>query len=632
MKPLPFLSVAMLFLASSAACAATYTWDNSPGFIGSGNGVIDDGSGTWDSSAGNWTLGSGATNVSYGNLATDAAIIGTGGLGGTITVADDGINAASINFGATTGAGYTVAGGPINLSGPAPSVNAANSAFLTTISSVLTGNSGVNFAASGGLLLTASNTYSGGTTLTSGTLIAGNVATFGSGTIVINSGSLCANHVQALSGNAVTLNAGGVLTTTNGSSSTLGNLSLNGGTLSANASNPGGNWILTGTVSTLGGGNTSKISGGNVMFSNDTAFDVAAGDTLNISSTINWNNGDVTKNGGGTLAISSGASYPYKTLNVNAGTLALSGMGSWCGGRMNIHSGATVTVTGAGSLSGQSITINAGGVLSATGVGNLLPSVILNGGTLSVTGPSSPFGNWTTPLGISTSGAGTTSTVTGGTLGFFNNRMLWTIASGDTVNLSSVIVTDPSRAPSAYVLTKEGAGVLVIRSANTFIGSTAINAGRLVTGNTYALSVGSVSVASGAILQVGDGLTDSVTLGSGANLLLSPGGTITFNATSSRIALSGSGAYNLTGGVLDLSNMFNSAGTYALISGGSGNTDFLSSIKGYDATRFAVQFSQGLLTVTSVPELETFGLFAASGGTALVLVRTIRRKRAAKRT
>ena len=113
------------------------------------------------------------TFQTWNNAALDNAVFdgtaGTVSLGGAIT-------AHNLTFNTT---GYTVGGAGANtltLAGAIPTISMA-SGISATITRVIGGVGGLTKAGAGTLILTAANTYTGGTTISAGTLQIGNGGT-----------------------------------------------------------------------------------------------------------------------------------------------------------------------------------------------------------------------------------------------------------------------------------------------------------------------------------------------------------------------------------------------------------------------------------------------------------------------
>lgn len=162
-------------------------WDGDAG--GRNDGAIAGGSGTWVAAAphgtDNWTTANGTVNAPY----QDAAFAIFAGAPGTVTV-DNGQGAVRVSGMQFVTSGYRIEGGSVTLM---PGTNAirvgdgtmTGAATMATIDSELAGSGGLDKVDEGTLVLTAANSYSGGTTVTGGTLI-GSATSFGGGLIVNN--------------------------------------------------------------------------------------------------------------------------------------------------------------------------------------------------------------------------------------------------------------------------------------------------------------------------------------------------------------------------------------------------------------------------------------------------------------
>ena len=179
-------------------------WDGT-GVIG--NNSINGGSGAWNGTTKNWTDSAGATNSTWegGHGCVRRAP------GGTVTLAAP-INAQGLSFGST---GYTLAGtSSLNLVGtmaapPTVSVSAGDTA---TISAPVTGNTGLSANGAGTLILTSmTNSYTGGTNVTNGTVQIGTTAAAGS-----------------IGGGAISVASGATLTLVNAHGNLLANNISNG--------------------------------------------------------------------------------------------------------------------------------------------------------------------------------------------------------------------------------------------------------------------------------------------------------------------------------------------------------------------------------------------------------------------
>ncbi len=253
----------------------------------------------------------------------------------------------------------------------------------TTFSQAITGNGGVNVAnQTGGIVvLTAANTYIGGTTITSGTLELGNGGTITGN--VADSGTLAFNQTGNVTFTGAISGTGGV--------SQLGS----------------GKLILSGVstytgVTTIASGGTIQLATGNSLatssnIADNGLFDVSGTTSPQISS---LSGSGVVSLGAQTLAITNGVGSFSGVISgtggitVSGGTQTLAGTNTYSGA--TVINGGTLSVTGS-TVSSSGVAVNSGGTLSGTGTvsgvavasgGTIAPGVG-GSGTLNVTGPVS---------------------------------------------------------------------------------------------------------------------------------------------------------------------------------------------------------------------------------------------------
>ena len=221
---------------------------------------------------------SGAVSIPGGNVSlTSLSSLGSGGLslGGTLDLGGNSVNMSSVNLSANA----ALNNGTLNVtsatltydllgSGTAAlSVSNAiivNTSRTNTVSTTLTGTAALNKSSTGRLLLTVANSFSGGTTISSGDIYIGDSSSLGSGTVTISSGT---NVIRAMANNLNVANRI-VISTAN---SALQPYTTNTGwklTLSGNISGPGSiyhnssdNLYLTDTTNSFGGGIKMNSSG-----------------------------------------------------------------------------------------------------------------------------------------------------------------------------------------------------------------------------------------------------------------------------------------------------------------------------------------------------------------------------------
>lgn len=301
------------------------------------SGLTKTGSGTLTLTGSNSYTGS--TSVLAGTLIADR-------VGGAL--ADT--TAVSVASGATFTAwtdetiGSITGAGNVSLNSGTLTVGADGTS--TELSGVISGDGDLEKTGSGTFVLSGSNTYTGSTTVSAGTLEARNAAalgTIGSGTTVS-------------SGAALAVQGGITLAET---------LTLNGNGLAG-----------TGSLVNVSGINT--LSGG-VTLGADSGIGTTAG-SLTLSGAVSGGFA-LSKLGSGTLIMSATSNYTGVT-NVSAGTLLVTGsLGATSG--LSVASGATLAGTGSifATSSSNNLTINSGATLApgVAGTNNGIGRLTVNG-------------------------------------------------------------------------------------------------------------------------------------------------------------------------------------------------------------------------------------------------------------
>ena len=260
----------------------------------------------------------------------------------------------------------------------------------------------------GSTTLTAANTYSGGTLLAAGTLIAGDNSAFGTGALTVAAnpaGTTLDNTVAATSlANAIVLDPSANLTVAGSNPLTLagaisgdGALTKNGAStliLTADNSYAGGTTINTGTLQVGNGGATGSVGTGPVL--DDAALVFNRSGTVAVPGAITGT-GSLTQAGAGTLLLTGANTYAGGT-TIASGILQLGDGGS---------TGSIVgNVADSGTLAfDRSDTMTFAGVISGTGAVSQIGS-----GTTILTSDS-------TYLGGTAIAAGTLQLGNGGTTG-----------------------------------------------------------------------------------------------------------------------------------------------------------------------------------------------------------------------
>ena len=391
-------------------------------------------------------------------------------------------------------------------------------------------------AGSANLTLSAANTFSGGFTLSSGTLTLGNNAVFGSstGTLHMNGGivELTGSNLLYTTANPTQLNAdltvgsaatqNGMQWSISGTSTLTANrtITVNGGAfnLSGGLSDGGNNYGFTKTGSALlrlsGTGaytGDTKVATGTVTIFSALAAQTSVLDTSG-AGTFFLNPGTAVTlgglKGGGAFAV--GSTLNSITLNNGAGVSC-----TYSGVIFNGAAGAmAVTKTGSGTqaLSGSNSYTGGTSIKAGTlvvGNANALGSgaLTLNAGTLDLHGTSTGVGSLS-----GSSGSLITNSVSG-------TATLTTVVASGTSTFSGAIVDGAG----AVVLTNSGAGTLTLSGSLTMSG---LNANNGVTQLTQSGSIGAVSIsAAGKLELTANGLNTAKVIDT-ASLSIAAGGTL----------------------------------------------------------------------------------------------------------
>ncbi|XEQ07649.1 fibronectin-binding autotransporter adhesin ShdA [Salmonella enterica subsp. enterica] len=339
-------------------------------------------------------------------------------------------------------------------------VTIAESATLAlsqgTLDNNVTGEGQIVKSGSDELIVTGDNNYSGGTTISGGTLTADHADSLGTGTIA-NSGVLQVGEGElenTLSGSGSLVKTGTGELTLSGDNSYSGGTTISGGTLTADHADSLG----TGAVANSG------------------VLQVSEGELENTLS----GSGSLVKTGTGELTLSGDNSYSGGT-TITGGTLIADNADSLGTGAV-ANSG--VLQVGEGELEN---TLSGSGSLVKTGTGEL---------TLS---------------GDNTYSGGTT--ISGGTLIADNADSLGTGAVANSGVLQVGEGELENTLSGSGSLVKTGSGELTLSGDNNYSGGTTISGGTLIADNADSLGTG--AVANSGVLQVGEGELKNTLSGSG---------------------------------------------------------------------------------------------------------------------
>ena len=401
----------------------------------------------------------------------------------------------------------------------------------------MTGSGSLVKAGAGTLTLYGSSTYSGGTTLSVGTLTLGNALSLGIGSLTINGGTL-----NAASGAVTLANTADIWTTSfsfAGPAGTILNLGTaavtmtNSATITASAGNlivntpitaTGGAYRLTkagaGTL-TLGATNTFTGTGGVLL--NAGQLNINSAGALGTTTFYVTGASTIDNASGAPLTLSVAQSWGAFTLTFagTAGTawnLTFTGPVVLTGAATVTVSSATATLTEAGSISGG-FNLTKGG-----------PGTLVLGNTDTYSGTTTTINGGTLQIGTGgTSGSITSTTITSNataTLAF--NR-------SDTYTFGVVV--------SAGSVMQMGTGTLVFNVSETYTAPTIIAAGTLQVGSGTAAGAlptattytvvdnGTLAYNNASTVSLTDNIagTGGLTKFSTYNLTLTPGQLNTFS-------------------------------------------------------------------------------------------------------
>ena len=365
------LLVSCIQFASVAALAQTYTWD--PNGSGGGTG----GTGNWDTSSLFWNNG----NDSWPTTGT-SNVASFGGTAGTVTLTS-GLAANQLSFGTT---GYTLTGGSLALNGSTPTLNADTGVTATLSDLPLSANS-ILKTGSGTVALTSSSAANA-TAMTN--------ALAGLQSISVSQGTLTIGVVNGQ--NQPALPSGFALSVSSGA------------TFSTLVSNTfaGSENIVLSSLHNAGAISLTKTGSSSSITLNNTDASTFSGSFAGTTSVL-------TKNGSGSLAITSSAGFSRNVVH-NSGTISLSGNGALANytnaAGYALGTGATLILDNSATNLANRLTDTATAVFNSTG-GNL--NYIGNGSAAS----TETVGNLTVSTGSTvitmSPGSGQSATITFGT-------------------------------------------------------------------------------------------------------------------------------------------------------------------------------------------------------------------------
>ncbi|ECG9215085.1 fibronectin-binding autotransporter adhesin ShdA [Salmonella enterica] len=424
----------------------------------------------------------------------------------------------------------------------------------------------------GELTLNGDNDYSGGTTIDDGVLIADNADSLGTGAVA-NNGVLQVGEGElknTLSGTGSLVKIGTGELTLNGDNDYSGGTTITGGTLiaaSVNALGSGdidnsgvlqvGEGELKNTL--FGSGSLVKTGTGELTLSGDNTYSggtTISGGTLIAANVNALGSGDIDNSG--TLILDANGAFELANVTTHSGaTTALAAGSTLDAGQFTQEDGSTLSIDLGAATDDAVITADSvalGGTLNVTGIGSVTDSwtpeaytytligsdsaITTDFDDLTVAGMNREDGDFLTIDGKVDEADNTHYDLTA-SLSWYADRDNATTDAHGTFTLSdpdggfNVAATltdvddtlDPGSRWDGKSLTKEGAGTLILSGDNDYSGGTTINEGTLVAASTTALGTGLVDNNATLVLDV-DGEVSAVggiTTHSGATTQLALG-------------------------------------------------------------------------------------------------------------
>jgi autotransporter-associated beta strand protein len=602
---------------SNAAQVTTVGQGAFGGSITGAGGLTKNGLGTLILSGANSYTGGTVIDGGTLRLDTGGGLAATGAL--TINLGTFDLNGQTQTVGALTGSilsAITLGSGTLT----------TDSSTTTTFAGGISGTGSLVKAGTGTLILSGLNTYSGGTTVSGGTLqgntlsLQGNITNNATVAFVQNTGGAYAGVISG-SGN-VTVDAGSQTVAFTGDNTYSGTTT-----------------IVAGTLQVGQGGTTGSLGSGNVVNNGRLAF--ARSDAITVGNVISGS-GALVQGGSGTLTLTGANTYTGTTTIGLLGTIAVSAdnnLGN--GGALNLEGGTLKFLSNFDLDSGRAVRVSVLGTIDTNGFDTTIGQTIADGdaagllvktgaGTLTLAGTNT-FSNGLVIAGGTVSvsaddrlgAAGGTLVLDGGTLqtvaSFTSSRATTINAAGGTFRVGAGTTLDwTGPIGGSGALSKTGTGALVLGGNNGF-GGLLLGLGTVSVGADQNLGLAGAGLAmeSGTTLQMTGSFTTAREISVGGfgsvALQVESGSTVTWNGAigglaalaktgSGTLVLGGNNSFlgaSVTGGILQVAADINLGIGALTLDGGA-----LRTTASFTATRDATMGTGG-------------GMFDVDSGTTL---------------
>jgi autotransporter-associated beta strand protein len=502
----------------------------------------------------------GTTTINGSIFANSVETVGTSGPLGKSAAANPGsivfdggtLQYSAANHNDYSGRFSTAANQPISIDANGQSVS-----FGTTLAGSGTSLTLADSAGGGTLTLAAAggSSYTGGTTINSGTLLVNNTtgSGTGSGNVTVASGATLGGTGR-ISG-SVDWQSGSSALFTKGSPLTVGVVTLNNNSVTVNV--PGGTPLGLGTYTLM----NYTASGSTGSFATGAPTYTGAGVAIFTVSSVSTSGGVVT------LTVTSTKTADVWTNNANGNWSVAA---NWSSNPNVPHSAGDLATFGVGSAL-RTVTLDANETVGAISMTNANSFVIANSGKT---------------LTLDDQGAGAFVEVAAGsanaiqTAVSLNDNTILILSAGASLNISGV-VSNSTGIPET--LTLSGAGTNILSGANTYgpsagsVGTTLSDVGVLKVANNSGLGAGDLSIIANGTLQAGAAV---VSLANNIDL----GSSVTATVDNNGNALTLGGVISDSGGLTEIGNgtlTLAGANTY---SGGTTVTAGTLALSGANAT------------------------------------------------